>query len=366
MSRRVPPIDSQDWREEDFFVHLTPSHEEDDPWSNVVGHDKVVASSTDGNPALHDVPVGEYQAEERESIEEGSSDKIDDDVIGISKDDWTADALDVFESGEEIPATDYNGVHLYIDDEMPMEGHTNDSNESEWDEPEPQEEYDSQLSEPTYSSNSDEDASDLSRKLKIGELIASVDATDTQRTRIAQLLDGFSSGRLRYWLSWMRKQGWTGRSLLLFLEFRGFWDTNPKWWEYSLWNEPLNCWYVYQSSSCLTLDMTYSLIQSRLHCRPHHVIDEAWFEDWDYFALWRREFSSFALFVLYRAGLQDDEDWQNGLNLPVEDPYDYDELPYWRQSDDYQETLRKFKVVWNGKDSLIDYDIWHGRRTLFR
>ncbi len=261
MSRQVPPTDSQNWREEDFFAPPTPSPVEDDPWAKVVGHDKAIASNTDGNQALHDVPVGEYQAEERESLEEGSSDKNDDDFIGISnKNGWTDDVLDVGESdvgesGEEIPATDYNGVPLYIDDGMPMEGHTDDSNESEWDEPEPQEEYDSQLSEPTYSSNSDDDVSDLSRKLKIGELIASVDATHTQRKRIAELLDGFSRGRLRYWLSWMRKQAWTGGSLLLFLEFRGFWDTNPKWWEYSLWNERLNCWYVYQSPSCLTLGM---------------------------------------------------------------------------------------------------------------
>ena len=64
----------------------------------------------------------------------------------------------------------------------------------------------------------------------------------------------------------------------------------------------------------LSRDAAYEVIQQRLHCQPDEVIEDSWFRDWDDLFLWRYGFTSFASFAVFRAGLNDDEDWRSHLS----------------------------------------------------
>ena len=185
---------------------------------------------------------------------------------------------------------------------------------TEWDEPEPVAEYDSELSEALHIS---EDVPGIYRNLKINEFVARISpSTDRQRVQISQLLEDLSAGRLRRWLPWLCEQNWSGHSLILFLDFRlNFWEENPEWWEYTFWHSRSGHWWAYPSSSynVLSLDETYTLVQARLEYSSQEIIDEAWLKDWEDFALWKHGFPSFASFAVFRAEMIDGEDWRKVL-----------------------------------------------------
>lgn len=197
------------------------------------------------------------------------------------------------------------------------DAHETDSEESyedlefDLDEPEPFAVYNSELSESLYVADTDD--GNTTQQLIINEFIAGFeDATQAEQTQIDELLENLSRSRLRRLLSWMKEQDWTGSSLLLFLEFRlEHWEENQHWWDYTFWNSQIGHWWTYSSPYILSLDATYQIVQSRLDCPAAEVVEDSWLNDWNDLTLWKRGFSSFASFALFRAGLKEGENWRD-------------------------------------------------------
>ena len=168
-------------------------------------------------------------------------------------------------------------------------------------------EYDSDLRQPAY----DLATNPLDhRELKLDQFLSGVPhASSGQREEIAKILREFSPVRLRKWLPWLRKQQWTGDSLILLLEFHQQWMTTPEWWEYSWWDARLTCWVPYSASSTLSRSGLFYLVQHRLNFPSSGVIDDSWLMEWRKRRLWERGFYTFASFALFRASIADQEDW---------------------------------------------------------
>ena len=161
--------------------------------------------------------------------------------------------------------------------------------------------YDPDLHHPLYE---DVDVSDnLTSELRINELAANAaDATPLERRQISESLENLPPGQLRYWLPRLRRKSWTGRSLLLFLQFREVWDGKCEWWESTYWDHQIEVWYPVYNRNILTLDDTYLLIHNRIHCRPEKVIDAHWLEEWLDWRPWQRGyFFSFASYAICRS-----------------------------------------------------------------
>lgn len=184
-----------------------------------------------------------------------------------------------------------------------------------WMEQELLSDYDSDLRHPLYE---DVDVSNnLSSDLLIDELVAgAADATALESHQISELLVSLEPTRLRYWLPRLRQKSWTGRSLLLFLQFRKVWDREEKWWEAAYWDRWIGVWRPVWNSNYLTLDDTYLLVQLRIHCNPMDIIEETWFEEWEGSSLfWKHGyFLSFAKYVVSRAAYPDKRKWLLYLN----------------------------------------------------
>ncbi len=175
--------------------------------------------------------------------------------------------------------------------------------------------FDPDLHQPRYETLSDSDT--LTVELRIDELVASVEeATEAERKQISDMLLNLGQGRLRFWIPSLGQWPWTGRSLLLFLEFRNVWDGKEKWWEATYWNRHIEVWHPVWSPYNLTLEDTYFLVQRRLHCNPANVIEETWFEEWEESQyLWKYGyFLSFAKYALSRAAYPNREQWLLYLN----------------------------------------------------
>ena len=309
------------WTDEDFADAITPQVVEDDPWADPMESYQLSTSSDKEDQLIH-LTLGKPSLGDLANI---NSDEPDD-VVLSDEEDWSD--IEFADLGWE----DKNG-----------------SEEVEWDEPEPAVEYDPDLREVLHVV--DYDTTDLARRLKINELLSSIlYATELQKERIVDLLDKISASKLRSWFPLLREQQWTGDSIILFLEFRTIWESKPEWWENSYWDRQLKCWNPSFDRSSLTLNDTYALIQRRLHCQAYEVIEESWFEEYDYFTLWTRGFRSFASFALYRASLRLDEDWKSDIGVYEDEFYEEGYIPY-RQSTDYYPN-GKSVVVWDGRRSI--------------
>ncbi len=234
-----------------------------------------------------------------------------------------------------------------------------DIDDVDWDEPELLSEYNGELRQPLYVIDDDDDYF-LGNELLIDRWVATKLATYTRirQKQIAELLREFSVNRLRRWLPWLEKQQWTGGSLLLFLRFWVYWDSNQHWWEHSFWDYRLQCWYLTRSRYSLSLDDSYNLIQLRRHYRPSEVINETWLGDWIELALWQRGFRSFASFAVFRAKFKPGESWQRHLNSDApEDPEGYDV-----QSNKRINGYRRYRYgppLWFSEQDWYDSSEWH-------
>ena len=186
---------------------------------------------------------------------------------------------------------------------------------SDWVEPDPTVDASSELSESLYPP--DETITDISRELKIGELLAQIEPiTEEQRARCHQVLRACEIGRLRWWIPWLAKRAWCGQKLQLFLEFRRHWEsgTNIRWWETFRWDHREQEWTPRYQSGALTLDHARELVEKRAHCDVANVIDPAWFLDWESYAAWELGIQSFASFAVFRAGIPSEDVWQDHLS----------------------------------------------------
>ena len=283
--------------DEDLTTPHMTVYEEDDPWA-----------VTPQNVLINDRPVEEDDpwavTPQNASVNDQSTDNLP--LAPSENEQPTVVHMENFDLSDTDES--YNEYLLHPD----SNGEIVDEN---WDEPEPLAKADSELNERLYPP--DNAVTDLSRVLKINELIYRLEPiTDEQRLRIAALLGEFSTKRLQSRLPWLRKQDWSGHSLLLFLQFRNFWDSDCdwRWWEYSFWHPGLECWYPTYSRNNLTWDAARELIQQRLRYAPNEVISEEWFEEWRSLALWARGFPSFASFAVLRARFGDAKEWREYID----------------------------------------------------
>ena len=187
---------------------------------------------------------------------------------------------------------------------------------SDWAEPDPTIDGSSQLSESLYPP--DPTITDVSRSLKIGELLAGVEPiTEEQYDRCHEVLSACRIGRLRRWIPWLRNRDWSGTKLRLFLEFRCLWNSqaNSRWWETFWWDVREQEWMPSYQSGTLTLDHCLELVNSRGPCKATDVIDPAWFAEWDEHAAWELGVHSFARFAVFRAEIPNADDWLERLSL---------------------------------------------------
>ena len=186
---------------------------------------------------------------------------------------------------------------------------------SDWAEPDPTIDASSELSESLYPP--DPTITDISRDLKIGELLARIESiTEEQHDRCHEVLSACGIRRLRRWIPWLRNRDWCGAKLQLFLEFRCHWDTqaNARWWETFWWDRREQEWMPRYQSGTLTLDHCRELVDNRAHCAVTDVIDPDWFAEWEECAAWALGVQSFASFAVFRAGIPDGDDWLQRLS----------------------------------------------------
>ena len=303
------------WTADDFTDTLSPEPKEDDPWAVQLPHGETVPDSPNRDP---DAKTEMWTSGQTELLESDFTDSGDFDGSETSEQDnrqldapWSLDG----ESYQEWK------ILSIWDEEQPSSARSAETdtpsdvevNNSSLDEPDPQAEYDSELGRPLYEPA--HDISNLSRAVKVNQWVASIDeASDAQLQEITKLLMGFSEAVLRSWLRWLREHEWTGHSLLLFFQFRTFWNETPKWWEAAFWDSRFGCWRPTWNRHNLSRDDQFDLVQHRIDCHPNQVISSTWFDDWERFALWECGYDSFADFALFRAGLMNREDWRNHVD----------------------------------------------------
>ena len=171
-------------------------------------------------------------------------------------------------------------------------------------------EYDPNLAEGLYQIAEFIDLTDV--ELRLDLLLANVGLSAEEDLQVRNHLKTFSNARLSNWLPWLASKVWTGRTLLMFVQFHIFWEGTPEWWE-SRWYFRRFGWQCTRSpmSNILTRDDAYRLVHRRRHLRPEEMMDPVWFEEWDYHSLWRHGFFSFASFACFRSGLNEGEDWKS-------------------------------------------------------
>ena len=335
MSASRPDSHIDGWAAEDFVDPALSDYMEYDPWDGPPTDDE--SGVTIKTPAQLQLPGLDVDADTRQASPEedmrnelpssssptpsfsketeATSEVRDVTSVPVQEDLTTQElptlVVEECDSIEESLEWDYHqlgGAAL-----QELEYSTDSTDWFRWDEPEPLAEPDSNLSEPLYSI--DYNLTEVTRKLKSGEFIASIDeVTDVQRDRVIGILESFSVAQLRSWLPWLRGKAWIGESLLLFLDFWDLWHNSPHWWEYSVWDRWVKIWWPYFNQSVLSRDKCYYLIQHRLHYQPKEVIDATWFVDWYDHSLWKHGFADFASFAVFRATLSNEEDWRNFLS----------------------------------------------------
>ena len=187
-------------------------------------------------------------------------------------------------------------------------------------EPDPKAIYDPELSEPLYVP--EVRVPNFSERLRISEFVDSVDkVTEEQRAEIIEVLNTFSTTRRRNWVPWLKRQVWTGESLLLLLKFRIYhWEQedNEHYWRRVVWSTYTRDFHFTTNHNNLTRQKTYILVNARNHCPAADIIDELWYEEWSQMALWRIGFYSFANYVLFRAVHEEIDDWSAKSSLLME------------------------------------------------
>lgn len=198
-----------------------------------------------------------------------------------------------------------------------------DDNEVIEDEPEPIAEYDSELSDPLH--ELDEATTDLTIAIKVNEWLSTVEEMDEdQRQEITDILLDFKIERLRSWLPWLREKTWTGYTLLLFLQFRAYYDENPELWKRLKWNSKAKTWKWVEDHYSLSRDDSYLLMERKEHFGRDEIVAIEWCEDYDCLdaqVLREQGFLSLADFAVYRSQFHIGEDWRRRPDLGVD--FDY-------------------------------------------
>lgn len=294
------------WREEDFNDAGEPVLEGDDPWGISAPGEELTDPNSTASDQVVEMPrsVPGRSARGRTALDDGLNVSVS--ASGTYTD--NVSNLTPIGNGETNEPADQD-IWLLADGDSEPNFEDDYFDQVEFEEPEPVAEYDSDLGESLYEPTGA--VGELGRTLKIDEFIAEIgEANSDQKSQCAELLGELSAARLRYWLTWLRRQVWTGSSLLLFIDFRiNCWEENAEWWELNVWREWTGHWWTYSNPGALSLDATYELVHLRTIYPAEQIIDSNWLDDWNEHSPWRLGLSSFAEFVLFRAGLKIGENW---------------------------------------------------------
>ena len=347
------------WIEEDFEDPPSPAFTEDDPWgiptdSVVVSDHKIPAeteylvphtetthnSSLADSANLSDVAQQQQTAKKQELA---THDNVHDNDINLQDEFLTtyvgrngyslpSEQFDTFpddaafdDDPDENEYDDWGFDEL--DDTDPTSAwktlYDTDDNEVNEDEPEPIAEYDSELSDPLH--ELDEATTDLTIAIKVNEWLSTVEEMDEdQRQEITDILLDFKIERLRSWLPWLREKTWTGYTLLLFLQFRAYYDENPELWKRLKWNSKAKTWKWVEDHYSLSRDDSYLLMERKEHFGRDEIVAIEWCEDYDCLdaqVLREQGFLSLADFAVYRSQFHIGEDWRRRPDLGVD--FDY-------------------------------------------
>ena len=307
-----------DWDPRDFVDDSAPISPENDPWDtlsiSLSSASRAASAPRNGPPTV--APTSGVAAPGVEDTQSHSQDTAALSSVSLSNEDDEFDVpLDWFDDGTE--------------EEQQVEPPES---------PLPVLEYDPNLGEGLYQIAEFIDLTDV--ELRLDLFLASVGPSAEEDLQVRNHLKTFGNARLSNWLPWLASKVWTGRTLLLFVQFHIFWEGTPEWWE-SRWYFRRFGWQCRRSpmSNILTRDDAYRLVHRRRHLRPEEMMDPVWFEEWDYHSLWRHGFFSFASFASFRSELNEGEEWKSlvAWRSPEEDL----ELSFWQdQSTDW--TGRQF------------------------
>ncbi len=209
-----------------------------------------------------------------------------------------------------------------------------ESDEESPEDPIPTAEFDPELSEELYQESEFihiAESIDLTYDayLRLDLFLAGLGLSEEQDNDIREHLTKFSRSRLSNWLPWLDSKLWTAQTLLRFIQFHNCWESNPEWWE-SRWHHRKYGWQPRRMplSNILSRDDAYRIVHLRIDLHPEEMIAPAWFEEWDYYSLWRHGFWSFASFAKFRSTLNDGEEWKNLISWSsVEEDI---ETEFWR------------------------------------
>ncbi len=365
------------WEAEDFIDADSPDMLEDDPWSDTKpdhSHPSIAnsAPAATGHIVERQLPLPALSAHS-ETVDVNGRSAYNPNCSPIHEN------LTCGNEGVELTDAVFWGNEAELSDEL-----VEDDFEEYLEEPEPTAEFNNERHVPLYDIGDIDENVGLPLKLAIDEFLVGVsDLTDKERSRIIKELIELSPRSLADWLRWLRNKRWTRASLVLYFDFRSVWKSTPHWWEtkYVYWKWSQQIQRTYLNRSVMSRDAGYELVQRRLHCHAADVIDEAWFDVWDYLTLWKRGFRRFIDFALLRARLNDGEDWERFLTEDLQDGVDYTyerspfvrygnikfqpisdfwagRIPVWEDCDSYR-TTSLGQPLWFATQDWYDPTDWH-------
>ena len=282
------------WRAQDFTDSPEPSLSHDDPWDPLSLLRQSPSPSNAGRSRSQSSPATTI-SEENERLRLG----------GDITESATFQTIETVEN-----ETDFLAEWFYGDSDVELD-------EKSPEEPVPTIEFDPELSEelyPEYDYAHTAEPIDLTYDvyIRLDAFLASVGLSNGQDSEVRERLKSFSRSRLSNWLPWFNSKSWTAQTLLLFVQFHSYWECNPEWWE-SRWHYKRYGWQPRRMplSNILSRDDAYGIVHLRKGFHPEEMIDPMWFEEWDYYSLWRHGFQSFASFAKFRSALNDCEEWKS-------------------------------------------------------
>ena len=293
----MPIHNSDGWTAEDFIDLPSPTLVEEDPWdAPLIAESQELTAS-----GKLDVSDGSSLAASALDGKQSHS-QLALDIDGLDSGDTPLDSSSGLEV--ETPPLDSDFPDAWFQDDPVSE-----IDAESQDDPVPTAEFDPDLGDDLYGPVEEINLTDVD--IRLDQFLARLSLSNDQTTIVRAHLESFSQARLSNWLPWLNSKVWTPQMLTSFVQFHSHWETMPDWWESRRRSWQYE-WKIRESpmSNILSRDDAYEIVRYRIGCPAQDVIDDLWFDEWDYYSMWRHGFWSFAKFAKFRATLNQGEDWR--------------------------------------------------------